>query len=270
LGGVLLTFIAYWQVTALASVMVGAAALVNGIWLLPTPRDLSISEGRVGSAATSPQRPGFFRWLGVTTYTSFRPMWRDRPLLLLILASILMTVMLLQVAYAIPTFSLTYLGIPFGILGLALSLNGLIPVFTQVPMTKALSGRLHTRIGIWGLVAYVVSFVAFGLDSIVRFAVVGALFAVMIVVTLGENLIFLPMYTVPLNIAPTDSRGVYAGTITTASSIAQIFAPLLAGVALTFASQPLVTWGILAAPALPAILILGYLDSHLPREVNRI
>jgi hypothetical protein len=41
-------------------------------------------------------------------------------------------------------------------------------------------------------------------------------------------------------------------------------------VALSYAADPLVTWGILAAPALPAIVLLWYLGSHIPREANRI
>ena len=271
LGGALLTFVTYGQLTALAALMVGSAAIVSAVWLTPTVRDLTIvREGSGGARSTSSPSTGPFRWLGQSMYSSFRPIWRDRTLLLVVLASIMIWLMVEQVFYAIPTFSLTFLGVPFAILGLALSLTGLIPVLTQVPLTSALSGRLHTRIGIWGAVAYAVSYLAFGLDAIYRLEVVLALFVLMIVSTLGEDLIYLPVFTLPLNIAPDDARGAYSGAIVTASALGGIFSPLLAGVALAHASQPIVTWGILAAPAIPAIAILAYLGSHLPPSRNRI
>lgn len=271
LGGALLAFVTYGQLTALAALMVASAAIVSAVWLTPTVRDLAIvSGGAGGTRSTSPSSIGPFRWLGQSMYSSFRPIWRDRTLLWVVLASIMIWLMVEQVFYAIPTFSLTFLGVPYAILGLALSLTGLIPVLTQVPLTSALSGRLHTRVGIWGAVAYAASYLAFGLDAVYRFEVVLALFAMMIVSTLGENLIYLPVFTLPLNIAPEDARGVYSGAIVTASALGGIFSPLLAGGALTYASQPLVTWGILAAPAIPAIAILAYLGSRLPRSQNRV
>ncbi len=49
-----------------------------------------------------------------------------------------------------------------------------------------------------------------------------------------------------------------------------VFAPLLAGVALTFSSHPIVTWAILAAPAVPAMVILGRLGTRLPVRQDRI
>ena len=271
LGGILLTVISYSQLTALAALMVGSAAAVNAIWLAPTARDRAIASktaGDTGSAAAP--NPGPLRWLGQSISSSFRPLWRDRTLLLTTVASILIVLMLVQFAYGIPTFSRTVLGVPYAILGPALSLTGIIPVLTQVPITKVLTGRSLTRIGIWGSVAYAVPFLAFGLDAIYRVDVVLALIGLMIAITFGENLVYLPVFTLPLNIAPEDSRGVYSGATVTATSLGNSLGPLLAGVALTFASQPLVTWGILAAPAVPAIAILAYLDSRLPRSQNRV
>lgn len=270
LGGVLLTFISYSQLTALAALLVGAGAIVDAIWLTPTPRDLTISKRRSGAAPTSTLGSGVLRWLWEPIYNSFRPLWHDSTLLLVVFASILILLMQQQYVYAIPAFSLTYLGVPFAVLGLALSLTGLIPVLTQVPITKWLSGHRHTRVGIWGAAAYAVSYVAFGLDSNYRYAVVASVFAVMIVSTIGEDLIYLPVFTLPLNIAPEDTRGTYSGTLSTTSAIGGSLASLLAGVALTFASQPLVMWSILAAPAIPAITILSYLGTRIPPEHNRI
>jgi MFS family permease len=271
LGGVLLTFVAYGQLTALAAIMVGAAAVVNGFWLTPTQRDRSLPAGASASSlVASPQELRGTRWVGLTIYSSFRPIWHDRALFMLISASVLIWLMVNQVFYAIPAFGLTYLGIPYGVLGVALSLTGLIPVLTQVQFTSALSGRRHTRIGIWGALTYAGSFLALGLDAVTRWAIIPFFFVFMVVTTLGENLIFLPVFTLPLNIASADSRGAYSGTITTAAGVAGIFLPLVAGIALTYASDPLVTWGILAAPAIPAIAILWHLDSRLPREANRI
>lgn len=271
-GGLLLTFISFGQLSALAALLVGAAATVNAIWLAPTPRDLAIKGSResAGARSTASPTPGPLRWVGQTIYSSFRPIWRDRNLLLVIIASILIMLMLVQYAYAIPSFSQSVLRVPYAILGAAVSLTGLIPVLTQVPFTKALSGRVLTRVGIWGTIAYGAAYLAFGLDATYRIEVIPALFAMMIAITIGENLVFLPIYTVPLNIAPESARGAYSGTITMVNQIGQNLGPIFAGVALTYAAHPLVTWGIIAAPAIPVIVILAYLGSQLPRNQNRV
>ncbi len=271
LAGVLLTFIEYGQLSALAAIIVGAAAAVNAVWLMPSAWDRSIvRREKETSASTGDPSPSLLRQMRQRIYSSFRPIWHDRTLFLVILASTLILLMLYQIFFAFSTFGLIYLGIPFAILGVALGVNGLIPVVGQVPLTTALTGRLHTRVGIWGAVVYALSFLAIGLDAEVRVEVVLVFIVVIVVSTIGECMVFLPLFTLPLNIAPKDSRGTYSGAITTASSVGQIFAPILAGVALTFAAHPLVTWGILATPALPAIAILRYLDSRIPREQNRI
>lgn len=270
-GGVLLTFISFGQLTALAALLVGAAAMVNAIWLTPTTRDLAIKARESGGAhSPASSTTGPLRWVGQTIYSSFRPIWRDRNLLLVTISSILVMLMLVQYAYAIPTFSQSVLGVPYAILGAAVSLTGLIPVLTQVPFTQALSGRSLTRVGIWGAIAYGAAYLAFGLDATYRIEVIPALFAMMIAITIGENLVFLPMFTVPLNIAPENARGTYSGTVTMVNQIGQNLGPIFAGVALTYASQPFVTWGIIAAPAIPVIVILAYLGSRLSRSQNRI
>jgi DHA1 family tetracycline resistance protein-like MFS transporter len=271
LGGVFLAFVAYWQIIALGALMLGVAAVVNMVWLTPSARDRSIvPAGSRSSPTTEHGVPGFVHWVGRSTNSSFRPIWQDRTLSLVFLASTLMITLMDQIFYGISTFGLSILAIPSGILGLSLALNGLIPALTQVPLTAALKGRLHTRVGIWGVVVYALSFVSLGLDAVGRVAVVLIFVVVVVVSTFGENMCYLPVFTLPLNIAPKDSRGIYSGAILTANGMSNIFAPLLAGVALSYATDPLVTWWILAAPALPAIALLWYLGSRIPREANRI
>jgi MFS family permease len=271
-GGILLAFVPYWQLIGLGALTVGAAAIVSAAWLQPSARDLSIVPTASGSPPSTASRgAGFFLWVGQTAYSSFKPIWQDRTLFLVVLASIPILVVDNQIIYGTPTFGLSILAIPSGVLGLALALNGLIPVLTQVPLTTALRGRPLTSVGIWGLVVYALSFVAMGLDSVGRVEVALVFVLVVIVSTLlGENTTFLTVFTLPLNIAPKDARGKYSGATVTANGIAGVIAPLLAGVALSYAADPLVTWGILAAPAIPAIALLWYLGSHLPQEPNRI
>lgn len=271
-GGILLAFVPYWQLIALGALTVGTAAIVSAAWLKPSARDRSIVLTASGSPPSKAhQGAGFFLWVGQTAYSSFKSIWRDRTLFLLVLASIPILVVDNQIIYGTSTFGLSILAIPSGVLGLALALNGLIPVLTTVPLTRALKGRSLTSVGIWGVMAYALSFVAMGLDAVGRVEVVLVFVVVVVVSTLlGENMTFLTVFTLPLNIAPKDARGTYSGAILTANGIAGIIAPLLAGVALSYAADPLVTWGILAAPALPAIVLLWYLGSHIPGEANRI
>ena len=271
LAGILLVYIAYGQLTGLAALLVGAGAVVSALWLTPSMWDRALGRASVeGSTSTSPQDRGGLRWLGQTVYASFQPIWHDRTLLWLMVASTLIWIPVLQIFYSISTFGLDFLGIPFGILGLAVALNGLIPAVGQVPLTMALTGRRHTRVGIFGLALYAASFVALGLDAVVRVEVILIFVLAVIVSTIGENMIYLPVFTLPLNIAPENSQGAYAATIGTASGVGSVFAPILAGVALTFAAHPIVTWGILAAPAVPSAAILWYLESRIPVGQNRI
>ena len=270
LAGVLLAFVGYGPLTALAALLIGAVAGANAVWLRPTERDRSLpaSAGVGRSAAGRPTRA--LPKIGRSLYSTFEPLWADRDLLLTVLAIALIYLLNLQVGYAIPTFGLEVLGIPYPVLGALLAFNGLVPALGQVPLTRALAGRRLTVAGVWGTALYAVSFLVLGVDGEARAAVVAVFALVVIVASLAENLCFLPVYTLPVNLAPETSRGVYAGASLSAAGVGGVFAPLLAGVALTFSSHPVVTWAILAAPAVPAMVILRRLGSRLPGGQDRI
>lgn len=270
LAGALLTFLAYGPLTALAALLVGAGALANTVWLRPTERDRSLR----GTAAETPAPPGGRRgrlgaW-GRSARSAFEPLWADRNLGRAVLAIVLIYLLNLQIGYAIPTFGLEFLRIPYPILGVVLALNGLIPVLGQVPLTRLLSGQRLTRVGVWGALLYAGSFLALGVDGAVHAAVVVGFACVVVGTSIAENLCFLPVYTLPVNFAPEPARGVYAGAILTAVGVGGVFAPLLAGVALTFSGNAIVTWGILAAPAVPAAILLANLGRRVLTVQDRI
>jgi hypothetical protein len=78
---------------------------------------------------------------------------------------------------------------------------------TQVPMTNALKGWRLTTVGIWGILAYVAAFLSLGILALRPVAVVAVMFVVVIVMTMGENLVFCAGSTIPMNLAPKDQRG---------------------------------------------------------------
>ena len=203
-------------------------------------------------------------------WNPLRVLRADRSLLLFWIGSILVWLLVLQYTYAVPTFARMSLGVSYAIIGIALAINGIIPALTQVPMTHALTGRRLTTVGIWGIGSYAVAFLALGLLAVHPSVVVPALFAMVVVMTLGENLVSVAGTTIPMNLAPEEARGAYAGAVYFGGSIGSITAPILAGLALSWATQPLLTWIVLALPAIPATGIFLALQSRLSVSQNTV
>jgi MFS family permease len=169
-----------------------------------------------------------------------------------------------------PLFLNTVEGVPYWLLGVALAVNGIIVIFGQTTTTRMMLGRKHTAAAALALVLFAMAFVALGAFSLLGLGVLVAAFAFVVLLTIGENLGAIPMMTLPSNLAPKSERGSYNGAFNTLSGIGGIFAPLAGGLALSASGNPLVVWGALAIPTIPAVLIFLWLGKRIPATANTV
>ncbi len=273
-GGLLLTYVSFFEIALLAVGVTIVGVLFSVVLLPQSPRDLRA----VGSRLDQEPGPDLKGNSPVPSASMFATavkapllaVRRDRALLLCCLATGFLFVMIIQYDYAIPTFARTSLGLPFAFIGVAIALNGALPAFTQIPLTRGLMGRSITRVGLWGVVSYAAAYLAMGVEGDARTLPVVALFVVVIVMTLGENLVAIPIFTLPMKIAPEDTRGAYSGASTTAVNLGVLGAPVLAGFALSLSIQPFLVWLLMAIPCVPAAWLLWRLSRVIPSGADTV
>ena len=78
------------------------------------------------------------------------------------------------------------------------------------------------------------------------------------------------MTTLPSNLAPPTEVGAYNGAFFAITGLGQVLAPTLGGVVLASTGSPLLTWGLLCVPAIPALLLLRlYVVPRFRADANR-
>jgi MFS family permease len=195
---------------------------------------------------------------------------RDRPFLAFCVAVAFCELTVGQWGTIFPLYVNTVLGIPYAILGAGLALNGLVVVFGQTPMTRASLGHRHTSLFLLSLVAYAGAFFLFGVVGQFSFFLIPSFFAVVFVLTLGENLGSIPAMTLPSNLAPPSEIGAYNGLFSAIVGLGYLAAPILGGAVIGASSSPLVVWSVLTAPAIPAGAFLAlYVAPRVRSDANR-
>ena len=262
-GGVLIGLTGFVSVAVIAGGILLVGLAVGIASLDPSPYDLD----RRRAAADPPG--GVDRPRAATTLRSFRILARDRPFLGLCFAVAIAELTIGQWSTTFPLYVNSVLGIPYAILGAGFALNGLVVVFGQAPMTRAALGRRHTSVLVLGIAAYAIGFLLFGIDGQYALALVPMLFAVVFVLTLGENLTSIPMTTLPSNLAPPSEIGAYNGVFSAIIGVGYLLAPVMGGAAIAASPNPIVVWSLLVAPAIPACALLFlYVVPRLGREAN--
>ena len=273
-GGGLLFVLSFGQLAVLAALIAACGVLFSALLLPASPHDRTLAESRKLALQETGGNQGNsgmgLRGVAQSFRASIRALRHDRALLLFWAASCFFYMLILQFAYALPAFASSGLGLASVYIGVALALNSAVPVLTQVPLTKALTGRVMTRVGLWGILAYAIAFFGMGLEGVVRVLVIPVLFVLVIVMTLGENLVTIPLFTLPMNIAPKAERGAYAGAMTAAGGVGNMIVPPLTGFALDFEATPLVTWAMLVLPVVPAAVLLRMVRRRVSPSSNKI
>ena len=263
-GGVLIGFVGFVTVALAAGVLLLTGTGLLTIFLDPSPYDRQRRAPATLPAGAPARAPS------TSLRGSLNVLARDRPFLILCAAVAVGQLTIGQWSTIFPLYVNTVLRIPYAILGAGLALNGLIVVFGQAPMTRASLGHRHSMLFVWGAAAYAVGFLLFGVVGEWALFLIPSFFVVVFILTIGENLGSIPGTTLPSNLAPPTDIGTYNGVFFAITGVGSLLAPVLGGFVIALSSSPLVVWGALVAPAVPACLILAlYVTPRLPTAANR-
>jgi MFS family permease len=176
----------------------------------------------------------------------------DRPFLVFVLISILLFIAMGQMVSTLSIFTVDKLKFSIDKFGLILTLNGLIVVFFQYPMTVALRKIAKFRALILGSLLYVFGYLSLGWITQFGWALVA-----MAVITGGEIIHAPVSLSVIGELSPEDKRGRYMGLFGLSQTIGIAVGPLIGGVLIdAFPSNHELIWAPIALIAF--IAAAGY------------
>jgi len=176
----------------------------------------------------------------------------DRVFLAFIGLSVLLFIVMGQMASTLSIFAVDMVGFSTSQYGLLLTLNGLIVILFQYPMTLALRRLAKFRALILGSLFYVFGYLSLG--WITQF---GWALGAMAIITTGEIIHAPVTLSVIGELSPPDQRGRYMGSYGLSQTIGIAIGPLLGGVLIdAFPSDMRLVWAPIALIAL--IAAMGY------------
>ena len=176
----------------------------------------------------------------------------DRPFLIFVVINILLFIVMGQMVSTLSIFTVTMLDFSYAQFGLLLTLNGLIVIFFQYPMTLALRRLAKFRALILGSLLYMFGYLSLGWITQFGWALVA-----MAVITGGEIIHAPVSLSVVGELSPEDQRGRYMGFFGLSQTIGIAVGPLLGGVLIdAFPFNPELIWAPVAVVAF--IAALGY------------
>jgi len=176
----------------------------------------------------------------------------DRPFLVFVVISILLFIAMGQMVSTLSIFTVTMLDFSYAQFGLLLTLNGLIVIFFQYPMTLALRRLAKFRALILGSLLYMFGYLSLGWITQFGWALVA-----MAVITGGEIIHAPVSLSVVGELSPEDQRGRYMGFFGLSQTIGIAVGPLLGGVLIdAFPLNPELIWAPVALIAF--IAAVGY------------
>jgi MFS family permease len=185
-------------------------------------------------------------------FRSMLPPADDRAFLVFTMVSLLLFIVTGQMGSTLSIFAVDKVGFSTAQYGLILTLNGLIVIFFQYPMTLALRRLAKFRALILGCLLYGLGYLSLGWTTQFGWAL-GA----MAIITAGE-IIYSPVtLSVIGELSPQDQRGRYMGIFGLSETAGMAMAPLLGGVLLdAFPFDLRLVWAPIASIALVAAI--GY------------
>ncbi|MGB5925445.1 MAG: MFS transporter [Dehalococcoidia bacterium] len=230
LGGYLAAFLAYGWLFGIAALTCGVVFLIVFFFIHESSHWVSRS----------------------VSFRSMLPPAEDRIFLAFIGLSVLLFIVMGQMASTLSIFAVDMVGFSTSQYGLLLTLNGLIVIFFQYPMTLALRRLAKFRALILGSLFY-----AFGYLSLGWITQFGWALGAMAIITTGE-IIHAPITLAVIGeLSPQDQRGRYMGLFGLSQTVGIAIGPLLGGILLdAFPSDLRLVWAPIALIAL--IAALGY------------
>jgi len=185
-------------------------------------------------------------------FRSMLPPADDRVFLAFVGLSVLLFIVMGQMASTLSIFAVDMVGFSTSQYGLLLTLNGLIVILFQYPMTVALRRLAKYRALILGSLFYVFGYLSLG--WITQF---GWALGAMAIITTGEIIHAPVTLSVIGELSPRDQRGRYMGSYGLSQTVGIAVGPLLGGVLIdAFSSDLRLVWAPIALIAL--IAALGY------------
>jgi predicted MFS family arabinose efflux permease len=185
-------------------------------------------------------------------FRSMLPPAGDRAFLVFVVLSLLLFIVMGQMTSTLSIFAVDRVGFSTAQYGLLLTLNGLIVIFFQYPMTLALRRLAKFRALMLGSLLY-----GFGYLSLGWITQFGWALGAMAIITTGEIISSPVQLSVIGEFAPQDQRGRYMGLFGLSETTGIAIGPLLGGILLdAFPSDLRLVWAPIASIAL--IAALGY------------
>ncbi len=261
-GGVLIGALGFSDVGLLAgTILIGSTSLL-AVVLRPSPYDLDRARGV--------PRPARASSTGGSGGSPWRSLLGDRLFLGFCAVYAVAQLSVNQWSTTFPLYANTVLKLPYADVGLGLALNGVLVVVAQAPTTRAARGHRHTTLVHLGVVLYVVGFLVFGVVALFPALLLAGFLGVVVIVTMGENVLSIPWSTLPSNLAPPGDIGAYNGAFFAITGVGGTLATTLGGLVLVLGASPPVTWTILMLPALPALIVSAlWIAPRIPATPNR-
>ena len=230
IGGFLATFLPYGWLFGIAPLTCGIVSFIVFFFVRESSSGMG---GRVG-------------------FRSVLPPAGDRAFLVFAVISILLFIVMGQMVSTLSIFTVAMVGFSKAQFGLLLTLNGLIVIFFQYPMTVALSRIAKFRALILGSLLYGFGYLFLGWITQFGWALVA-----MAVITGGEIIHAPVSLSVIGELSPEDQRGRYMGLFGLSQTIGIAVGPLLGGVLIdAFPFNPELIWAPVALIAF--IAAAGY------------
>lgn len=189
---------------------------------------------------------------------------KDKNFVIYSLFTVFGSVIAMQMVSTFSIFTDRYTDITEAELGILFALNGVLVVFLQFPVSRALSSYRLTTLLAAGTLLYCVGYLSTAFMTTFE-----PLLVAMTIVTLGEIISSPPAMALVGNMAPMRRRGEYMGVYGLFESVGGSFGPLIGGIALeTFPAQPILIWTIPSLFGLVAVVGFLHLGKRLSKDVD--
>jgi MFS family permease len=197
-----------------------------------------------------------------TTFAGYFQVLKDKVFMLFIGANILLGLVYMNMNTTLGVYLRDVHGVPESGYGLILSLNALLVVLLQFPITRRIEGYPPMLMMALGTFLYAIGFAMYGFVS----AYVLFLVAI-VIITIGEMLVAPVSQALTAQMSPEDMRGRYMAIFGFSWGIPFAIGPLLAGLILDNAAEPQVLWyaaGIIGLLATTSFIYLNRLTQKRP------
>lgn len=185
------------------------------------------------------------------TFLGYFQVFKDRFFVLFIGACILMVLVYMNMNTTLGVYLRDEHGVPESGYGMILSLNAIMVVLFQFPITRRIQARPPMLMMAFGTALYAIGFAMYGFVSLY------ALFLLaMVIITIGEMLVVPVAQSIVSIMAPEDKRGRYMAVFGFSYGIPFAVGPYLAGLVLDNLDPNLLWY---ACGVLGALAVLGFL-----------